>query len=75
MRGEQSGALKVAVTQAPEKGKATQAVIDVLCLALDLRSSQIELVRGATSQQKLFLVRGISRDELQRRLVTVLAEC
>ncbi len=37
VRGEQNGALKVAVTQVAEKGKANRAVIDVLCKSLRLR--------------------------------------
>ena len=44
--GIHAGALKVAVTQAAEKGKANQAVADVLCDALGLRPSQIELRSG-----------------------------
>ena len=73
IRGEQSGALKVAVTQVAEKGKANQAVIEVLCDALDLRKSQLELLQGETSPQKRFLIRKLSRDELAERLVVVLA--
>lgn len=74
LRGCQAGALKVSVTQAPEKGKATSAVADVLCQALALRSSQLELLSGATSRQKRFLVRGVSLDELQRRITTALSK-
>ena len=48
--------LKVSVTAAPEKGKATEAVIDVLCEELSLARWQVELVAGATSRQKQFLV-------------------
>ncbi|MEN6405089.1 MAG: DUF167 domain-containing protein [Thermoguttaceae bacterium] len=68
LRGEQDGALKVCVTQSPEKGKATRAVLELLCKTLRLKKSQIELVAGETSRQKRFLVRGLSRDELAARL-------
>jgi uncharacterized protein (TIGR00251 family) len=68
LRGEQAGALKVAVTQVAEKGKANKAIIDVLCETLQLRKSQIELMNGETSQQKQFLVRDISLDELRARI-------
>ncbi|MCE5302674.1 MAG: DUF167 domain-containing protein [Planctomycetaceae bacterium] len=71
LRGEQDGALKVCVTQSPEKGKATRAVVELLCKTLRLKKSQIELVAGETSRQKRFLVRGLSRDELAARLSAV----
>lgn len=66
--GEHQGMLKVAVTQAPEKGKANKAVIEVLAKALGYKRSQIELLSGETSQQKKFLIRGISLAELEQRL-------
>ncbi len=68
LRGEQDGALKVCVTQIAEKGKATKAVIEVLCDCLELRKSQIELVSGETSREKRFLVRGLTPAELSDRI-------
>ena len=66
--GEHAGALKVAVTQAPEKGKANDAIIDVLVEALGLKRNQIKLISGATSPQKKFLVTGLTRQELDARI-------
>lgn len=68
IRGEQEGALKVSVTQIAEKGKANKAVVEVLCHALDLRKSQIELLAGETSHQKRFLIRGLSPADLSARI-------
>jgi uncharacterized protein len=68
IRGEQDGMLKVSVTQAPEKGKANKAVIELLSKKLGLKKSQFELVSGETSHQKRFLVRGIEPDELAERI-------
>lgn len=68
LRGEHDGALKVAVTQAPEKGKANKAIGEVLAKALQLRRSQIELLSGDTQSQKRFLIRGVTAEELLRRL-------
>jgi len=68
VRGEQDGALKVSVTQAPEKGKANKAVAAVLAKELGLRRSQLELITGKTSSKKKFLVRGLSTQDLQKRL-------
>ena len=66
--GQRSGSLQVSVTQAPEKGKANQAIIAVLAEALALRKSQIELLSGETSPQKRFLLRGITPADLQKRI-------
>jgi hypothetical protein len=65
LRGEQDGALKVAVTQVAEKGKANKAIVEYLAKQLGLRKSQIELISGETSAQKKFLVRDVSIDQLR----------
>jgi uncharacterized protein (TIGR00251 family) len=72
VQGEQAGALKVAVTAAPEQGKANKAILEALREALALKRSQLELVSGATSRDKRFLVRGLTREELQARLAAIL---
>jgi uncharacterized protein (TIGR00251 family) len=64
-----AGALKVSVRQAPERGKANKAVAKVLAAALDVRPSAIEVVRGATSRDKLLLVRGADAAEVRAKLV------
>ncbi len=68
IRGEQNGMLRVSVTQSPEKGKANKALIAVLSEGLSLQKSQIELISGATSPQKRFLVREVPTDQLQERI-------
>jgi uncharacterized protein len=68
IRGVQEGMLKVSVTQAPEKGKANKAVIELLAKTLGLKKSQIELIAGETSHRKRFLVRGIGLSELAERI-------
>ena len=66
--GVHDGMLKVAVTQVAEKGKANDALVDVLAKRLDLRRSQFELIAGATSHEKKFLVQRIALDDLARRI-------
>jgi uncharacterized protein (TIGR00251 family) len=66
--GEHAGALKISVTQTAEKGKANAAAIEALCETLKLRPRQLELISGATSRQKRFLIRGLTPEELQQRL-------
>jgi uncharacterized protein len=71
IRGVQDGMLKVSVTQAPEKGKANKAVIELLSKKLGLKKSQIELIAGETSHQKRFLLRGIKPDQLAERIAAL----
>lgn len=66
--GEQAGALKVAVTAPPEDGRANQALIELLREVLGLKRSQVELIGGATSRHKRFLIRGLSRADVLARL-------
>jgi uncharacterized protein (TIGR00251 family) len=68
IKGEQAGALKVAVTQVAERGKANKAIVEMLCDELSLRKSQVELVSGETSSHKKFLVRDVSLEELASRI-------
>ena len=70
--GEHNGQLKISVTQVAEKGKANDAVLDILCQALDLRKSQIELLSGQTSREKKFLLVDISAEHLRQRMAQVL---
>ncbi len=68
IRGEQNGMLKVSVTQIAEKGKANKALIAVIGKGLRLKKSQLELVAGATSPEKRFLVHGIDPETLAKRI-------
>ncbi len=71
-RGEQGGALKVAVTKSPEKGKANTAIINTLSKGLGIRKSQIQLVQGPTARDKVFLIQGPSLASLQAKLAELL---
>ena len=66
--GEQAGSLKVAVTAPPEDGRANKALTELLRELLGLKRSQVELLSGETSRDKKFLIRGLSRAELERRV-------
>jgi uncharacterized protein (TIGR00251 family) len=70
--GEHSGALKIAVTAPPEDGRANKALTELLRELLELKRSQIELLSGATSRDKRFLIRGLPRADLERRLAALL---
>ncbi|HUG93737.1 MAG TPA: DUF167 domain-containing protein [Planctomycetaceae bacterium] len=66
--GTHAGRLKVAVTAAPDKGQANAALVDVLAESLGLKRSQVTLRSGATAREKVFLLSGVSLDEVRRRL-------
>jgi uncharacterized protein (TIGR00251 family) len=70
--GEQSGALRLAVTAAPQNGRANAALVELLRDLLGLKRSQVELHSGATGRNKKVLVRGVPRDELTARLAGLL---
>jgi hypothetical protein len=72
VQGEQAGALKIAVTAPPQDGRANEALIDALRDALGVRRSQVELIGGATGRDKRFLIRGLKREELERRIAELL---
>ena len=71
LRGIQEGAIRVAVTQIAEKGKANQAVLETLAKALGLRRSQISLVSGHTASRKRIRLEGMTLDVLQQRLAAM----
>lgn len=67
--GEHGGALKVAVTAPPDKGRANEAIAAVLADAL---GAKVELLSGATSRSKKFLVRDVTATTLQIKLRALL---
>lgn len=66
--GEHAGSLKVSVTEPPEQGKANQSIIDLLANHLGLKRSQVQLISGATSRDKRFLLIDQGATEIQARL-------
>lgn len=72
--GEHAGALKVAVTAPPDQGRANKALVEVLRDALGVKRSQLELIAGETSREKRFLVRGISKGDLETRLSELVSD-
>ncbi len=64
--GEHADQIKIAVTVAPEKGKANKAVIKVLSHWLGIKSSDIEIVSGETSKDKKVFIRNINEDDINR---------
>lgn len=48
------GQVRVAVSEPPEGGKATEAAREALAKALGVAKTRLTLVRGATSREKTF---------------------
>jgi uncharacterized protein (TIGR00251 family) len=63
--------LKVAVKAPPDRGRANKELVQLLATALELRSEQVEVVRGHTSRDKTVRLSGASGGELERRLLAL----
>ena len=50
----EDGSLRVKVTTVPENGKANAAVVKLLAKTLGVAKSDLQLIRGAASREKLF---------------------
>jgi uncharacterized protein len=70
--GEHNGALKVAVTAPPTDGRANEALTEALAAALGVRRGQVELLSGQTGRDKRFLIRGVTRAELEAQVANLL---
>jgi len=66
--GEHNGALKIAVTAAPEKGKANKAVVDFLAAALSVRKADVSVVSGLASRDKQIAVSNLAAATLSAKL-------
>ncbi len=58
-------ALKVRVAAPPEKGKANSAVLRLLASELNVAESDLALVSGASSQNKVVEIAGVTLEYLQ----------
>ncbi len=54
----EGGVFKVRIAAAPDKGKANDELIRFLASELGVRRPQVEIVAGATSQNKLVRITG-----------------
>ena len=66
--GQRGDALAVAVTAPPVEGEANAAICALLAVALGLKPRDLEIVSGASHRSKVVLARGITTDEVRRRL-------
>jgi uncharacterized protein YggU (UPF0235/DUF167 family) len=59
---------KVRVAEAPEGGRANEAVLDLLARELELPRRSLSIISGHTGRVKVVLLEGIDRAESERRL-------
>lgn len=60
--------LKVRVSAPPEGGRANGAICSLLAERLGLSARDVEVVRGATSAEKVVRVRGLTVEGVRARL-------
>lgn len=65
IQGEHAGALKISVAAPPEKGKANDAVLDLLADALGAPRTALTIVRGRSSASKTIHWAGVDAHELR----------
>jgi uncharacterized protein (TIGR00251 family) len=66
--GLQGDAIKVKVTAPPIEGRANMALQRFIAEKLHLASSQVEIMAGKRSREKILKVSGISRAEVEKAL-------
>ena len=66
--GWKDDALYVRLTAPPVEGAANAALVEFIAERLELKSRQVSLVSGEKSRDKLLVIEGVSRDELDARL-------
>jgi uncharacterized protein len=68
LAGLHGGTLRVRLAAPPVEGAANRELEKLLAKALGLPRSSVELLRGATSREKLVRVHGLSPEQVRERL-------
>ena len=66
--GRHGEAWKVRVTAPPERGRANDAVVELLSTRLGMASRDVAVVSGASGRDKIVELRGVTEAEAERRL-------
>ena len=64
----EDGSVRVSVTAAPERGRANDAVEQLLAERLGVARSSVSVVRGRTGRRKVVEVDGMEVAEVMKRL-------
>jgi uncharacterized protein (TIGR00251 family) len=68
LAGRYGDAWKVRVSAPAERGRANEAVLDLLAETLELPRRSLSIVSGHGAREKIVLMEGIGSAEAQRRL-------
>jgi len=66
--GAYGDALKVAVHAPPERGRANEALLDLLARTLGVSRASLRLLAGHTARDKTVLVHGLPASTIRERL-------
>ena len=66
--GERGGAVVIRVTAPPVDGKANEALCRLIAKACGVPPSQVSVVRGHSTRDKVVRVEGVEVDALRREL-------
>ena len=64
--------VRVRIAVSPTRGKANAAVIALLANSLQVARTDVKIVRGFSSRDKVVLILGLDSDEMNRRLQNVI---
>ena len=62
------GVLRVKVAAPPLKGKANEKLVAFLSKLLDVNRDSISIVKGQTNRNKVVVIRGLSHEDIMKRL-------
>ncbi|MCI4360223.1 MAG: DUF167 domain-containing protein [Thermoplasmata archaeon] len=65
---EWRGTWVISVSEPPTGGRANRAILEYLARRLDVPLPSVQLIRGETSVRKAITIRGLSEEEVARRL-------
>lgn len=66
--GYAEGVLRVKIAAPPVKGQANKELIAFLAGILDVRKSQLSILKGETRREKVLAIEGVTPQELGSRL-------
>jgi uncharacterized protein (TIGR00251 family) len=64
----ENGGLKIRLTAPPVNGAANEALVRFLADTLSVPKSQVEIVSGHTSRDKIVRISGVGKDDAERLL-------
>jgi len=66
----ENGSLKIRLTAPPVDGAANEALVKFLAHAFSIAKSQVEIVSGHTSRDKIVRINGVSSDDAESLLLS-----